>query len=114
MSSARGGLRMIYGSSWLELSEAWIPAPPDFSNFIVVPENRAAYEAALAVAGKVRVRPNPLILQGDAGSGKTHLLLAIARKSRAEKPRRRIAYWPILTFIDVLIDALRESRMERF
>ena len=49
-----------------------------FTNFIVGPSNRLAHQAALAVAGNPAAAYNPLLIRAGEGSGKTHLLHAIA------------------------------------
>jgi len=49
-----------------------------FETFVVTPRNRFAYAMALAVAEEPGKAYNPLIVYGESGAGKTHLLNAIA------------------------------------
>ncbi len=58
----------------------------DFSNFIVGTSNEIAYTAASDVASDPGNTYNPLLILGDEGVGKTHLLQAISGKIKEEKP----------------------------
>lgn len=68
-----------------------IPAGYDFETFHVDSLNRAARDAcALAV-----IRPgrrNPLLIEGDTGTGKTHLLCAVARNVLRRSSRATVFY----------------------
>lgn len=63
-----------------------------FSNFVVNEGNRDAYEAACRVADLEAVAPLPLLLLGDEGCGKTHLLYAIVNRLRASSSKTGLAY----------------------
>ena len=49
-----------------------------FETFVVGPSNKLAYAASMAVAEHPAQNYNPLLIYGDSGLGKTHLLNAIA------------------------------------
>jgi chromosomal replication initiator protein len=59
-----------------------------FAEFVPGASNRVAAAAAQAVIDEGGLGPNPLVLHGPVGTGKTHLLEAIAAglRKRSEKP----------------------------
>ena len=63
-----------------------------FSTFVVNSDNRQAADLCLAVAGLRPVEPLPLLLLGESGAGKTHLLCAIVNQLQSTAPRTAIAY----------------------
>jgi hypothetical protein len=54
-----------------------------FSSFLVDDGNRVAHDVCLAISRAEPVSPLPLVLLGERGSGKTHLLRAVAQRLRA-------------------------------
>lgn len=59
------------------------PPPLTFARFVPAPENRSALAASREAATQIVSRrpyslPNPLLLHGPAGTGKTHLVSALA------------------------------------
>ena len=54
-----------------------------FSSFLVNDGNRRAHELCLAISRGDPVSPLPITLAGERGSGKTHLLRAVAQRLRA-------------------------------
>ncbi len=54
-----------------------------FTTFLVDEGNRRAHELCLAVSQAEPISPLPLVLVGEPGCGKTHLLYAIAHRLRA-------------------------------
>ena len=63
-----------------------------FSAYIVDEENREAFGACRGVARLQTEKPQPILLVGDHGSGKTHLLHAIVNEVRASSSHTGIAY----------------------
>ncbi|HEY0142743.1 MAG TPA: DnaA/Hda family protein [Thermoanaerobaculia bacterium] len=59
-----------------------------FDSFVVSECSRAAFDAAKAVASQPGRVHNPLVLCGESGSGKSHLLHAIAHAVRPGKVLR--------------------------
>ena len=53
---------------------------------------------------------NPLLIYGDSGLGKTHLIYAIANVIRRNDPRSKIAYVKGDDLTNELVDAIREGK----
>ena len=64
----------------------------NFESFVVGPENKLAYAAAISVAENPAKNYNPLFIYGDSGLGKTHLIYAIANVIRKRDKNAKIAY----------------------
>lgn len=83
-----------------------------FDDFVVGPGSRIAHAAALAVAERPRPGHNPLVIYGDVGLGKTHLLLAIAREcARVERAALLVS---AECFTNELVAAIRARTTETF
>jgi chromosomal replication initiator protein len=85
-----------------------------FDAFVIGPSNQLAYAAAIAAAGGVGPRHNPLFLCGGTGLGKTHLVHAVAHRVRAERPQARILYVSAEKFVNEFLQALQDQRMNDF
>ena len=90
-----------------------LPPPPaikaanTFENFIVGPENELAHAAASAVSGDPGHLYNPLLIYGNTGLGKTHLMHAVAHSVMRKNPRSRIVYVTCEAFTDEFVSAVR-------
>jgi chromosomal replication initiator protein len=67
------------------------PPPLTFARFVRTPENRSALAAVQEVAAHVGTRrpfrlANPLLLHGPAGTGKSHLVSALAAEAARQRP----------------------------
>jgi chromosomal replication initiator protein len=82
-----------------------------FRTFVVSEGSCSAWEAAVAVADGVGLAPNPLFLYGPVGSGKTHLLHAIAQRSRAKRPEAGVKRMVTRALVDRLISAIRADEV---
>ncbi|MCF0113318.1 MAG: chromosomal replication initiator protein DnaA [Bacilli bacterium] len=63
-----------------------------FDNFIIGPSDREASQAASLIAGDPGKMYNPLLIYGDSGLGKTHLLQAIGNAVREDNPKLKVLY----------------------
>jgi len=63
-----------------------------FDNFVVGSSNKLAYAASKAVSEHPAQNYNPLLIYGESGLGKTHLIYAIANVIRTNHPAAKIAY----------------------
>lgn len=83
-------------------------------DFIVGPSNRLAHAAATEAAESLGRTFNPLLIHGDIGLGKTHLLEGISASIRARRPDLRIVHLTAETFANRFIDALRNNGLAGF
>lgn len=83
-----------------------------FENFIVGSSNRFAHAAAMAVADNPSSSSyNPLVIYGNSGVGKTHLMLAIKNHIQQKFPNKRIEYTCGEDFTNNLIRALQDGKI---
>ena len=85
-----------------------------FETFVVGPSNKLAYAASMAVAEHPAQNYNPLLIYGDSGLGKTHLLYAIANVIRRNDSRAKIVYIKGDDFINEFIELIRAGRGNEF
>ncbi|MFQ5946074.1 MAG: chromosomal replication initiator protein DnaA, partial [Anaerolineae bacterium] len=83
-----------------------------FERFVVGDANRLAHAAFRAVAEQSGPTYNPLLVCGDVGLGKTHLLHALGHLLHAHG--QRILYVPAETFTNDLVEAIRRRRAPAF
>ena len=93
-----------------------LSASYSFDSFVVGTSNRCAYSAALAVSDPgVDYSPyNPLLIYGDVGLGKTHLLQSIAKRLLDQDPERRILYTKGEAFTRHVVNAVRTQDLYGF
>ena len=80
-----------------------------FETFVVGPSNKLAHAASKAVADHPAQNYNPLLIYGDSGLGKTHLIYAIANVIRRNDPNARIAYVKGDELTNELVRAIQEG-----
>ncbi|MCA9400517.1 MAG: chromosomal replication initiator protein DnaA [Candidatus Omnitrophica bacterium] len=85
-----------------------------FDNFVIGASNRFACAAGLAVAESPAKAYNPLLIYGQVGLGKTHLIQAITHKIRKLHPDLKICYLSSESFTNELIDAIRNRSTLQF
>jgi chromosomal replication initiator protein len=85
-----------------------------FGSFVIGSSNRFAHAAALAVAEAPGQAYNPLVIYGDTGLGKTHLLQAIAHYVLMHAPGMRARYVTCEAFTNEFIAAIKEKRLDAF
>ncbi len=84
-----------------------------FENFITGECNKFAYEAAREVAQQ-KAKWNPLLIYGNTGLGKTHLLSAICNKVYKEKPNAIIIFITAETMFNEYRYKVTKKNMEEF
>ena len=98
------------GSTIQKQSDRFTSDEFTFDTFVVGPSNKLAYAASQSVAHHPAHNYNPLLIYGDSGLGKTHLIYAIANVIRKNNPRSKIAYVKGDDFTNELVDAIREGK----
>ncbi|WP_372490599.1 chromosomal replication initiator protein DnaA [Nocardioides bruguierae] len=85
-----------------------------FETFVIGSSNRFPHAAAVAVAEAPGKAYNPLLVYGDSGLGKTHLLHAIGHYVRSLYTTARVRYVSSEEFTNEFINAIRDDRQDRF
>ncbi|MGN0594227.1 MAG: chromosomal replication initiator protein DnaA [Hominimerdicola sp.] len=96
-----------------------------FDNFVKGKSNELAYAFSIAVANKYDKTKdnsdndpnkvfNPLIIYGDSGLGKTHLMKAIEHDVRKKNPDMNIIYTTGESFINELVKAIEFKNTIKF
>jgi chromosomal replication initiator protein len=76
-----------------------------FQTFFVGDFNRIAYELALNICDLTETSISPLVLIGNIGLGKTHLVNAIARQIKHKNPEKLILYFNVAELLSQFIKA---------
>jgi chromosomal replication initiator protein len=85
-----------------------------FESFVIGSSNRFAHAAAVAVAEAPGKAYNPLLIYGDSGLGKTHMLHAIGHYVRSLFAGARVRYVSSEEFTNDFINAIRDDRAASF
>nr|WP_232226809.1 chromosomal replication initiator protein DnaA [Algiphilus aromaticivorans] len=85
-----------------------------FGNFIEGKSNAQARAASLQVAEAPGERFNPLLIYGESGLGKTHLMHAIGNHIGNSGSGKRVLYVGAEKFVRDLITAIRGNTTEQF
>ena len=102
------------GNAPKKQSERITYAEITFETFMVGPSNKLAYAASVSVAEHPAQNYNPLLIYGDSGLGKTHLLYAIANVIRRNDRHAKIVYIKGDDFINEFIELIRAGRGNEF
>lgn len=108
-----------------ETGEPPVPAPVTRSRprsrrwhhlhqFVVGACNRVAHASAVSVVEAPGQGPNPLVLHGPVGTGKTHLLEGIYAGLRKRQPEWRIVFATAEDFTNRFLPALRLGKLSGF
>jgi len=84
-----------------------------FDNFIEGKSNQLAKAACKNVVNELG-QYNPLYIYGGVGLGKTHLLHSIGNEILAENRNRRVVYLHSEKFVQNMVTALRQHKIEEF
>ena len=86
-----------------------------FENFIKGESNQLARAAASAVANNPGGTSfNPLVIYGETGLGKTHLIQAIGHEAIKNKKANRVVYISSEKFTVEFVDAIQQDRLKEF
>jgi chromosomal replication initiator protein len=111
-SSPQGSLSTnIQGGASLTTGIPDSPLNPryTFETFVIGSSNRFAHAAAVAVAEAPGKAYNPLLVYGDSGLGKTHLLHAIGHYVRSLYTGAKIRYVSSEAFTNDVINAIKDA-----
>lgn len=78
-----------------------------FENFIEGKSNQEAYAACVASCTQTKHLFNPIMLYGNSGLGKTHLLHAIGNYLKKDRPEVKIFYSYSGDLVSILLDAMK-------
>ena len=85
-----------------------------FERFVVGDSNKFAHAAAKAVANSPGQTYNPLLIYGESGLGKTHLLKAIGNVIKKNTPGAQVMYIKGDDFTNELIEAIQSGKVQDF
>jgi chromosomal replication initiator protein len=86
-----------------------------FDQFTVGTSNKFAHAAALAVAKVDVEKPyNPLLIYGNHGLGKTHLLCAIRHNAVEKHPHLKVVLVKCEDFTDEIVSAIQKGELNEF
>jgi len=86
-----------------------------FEYFVVGDSNKFAHAAALAVSdGSQKQNYNPLLIYGESGLGKTHLLYAIRNAVESRFPDYNVVYVKGDDFTNDLVTAIQQGKNVEF
>jgi chromosomal replication initiator protein len=85
-----------------------------FDNFVIGPSNRFAHAAAVAAAEAPGKAYNPLLIYGESGLGKTHLLHAIGHYAQHLYEGAVVRYGSSEEFTNEFINSIRDDKSRSF
>ncbi len=87
----------------------------NFENFVVGDSNEFAYSSSFAIAkSPLQTKFNPLIIFGNTGLGKTHLIQAIGNYILINYPSVKVLYSTSENFANNFIEAIKNNNMNDF
>jgi chromosomal replication initiator protein len=84
------------------------------SEFVVGACNRVAHASALSVVESPGQGPNPLVIHGPVGTGKTHLLEGVYSGLRRHHPDWRVCFVTAEDFTNRFVQAMRLGKLTPF
>lgn len=85
-----------------------------FENFVKGKSNEFAYAALSQVSAKPGGPHNPLLIYGDVGIGKTHLMQAAGNRILATCPGKKVIYLHSERFVANMVKALQNDTIDEF
>ena len=85
-----------------------------FESFVIGSSNRFAHAAAVAAAEQPAKAYNPLVIYGESGLGKTHMLHAIGHYTREMYSHTRVRYISSEEFTNEFINSIRDDSSAAF
>lgn len=98
-----------FASTQSTLNEAFT-----FDNFVEGKSNQLARAAAVQIAENPGTAYNPLLIYGDVGLGKTHLMHCVGNLIRSRKKDAKIIYLHSERFVADMVKALQRNLMNDF
>ncbi len=95
-------------------SDARLNPKYSFESFVIGASNRFAHAAAVAVAESPGKAYNPLMIYGDSGLGKTHLLHALGHYVRNYFGHARLRYVSSEELTNDFINAITDNKTHQF
>jgi len=83
-----------------------------FGNFVVGPSNELAHAVARQVSTEDVPSYNPIVIHGQNGMGKTHLLYAIKHAVEGANPGRRVQFLSSEQFVNNFVRSVRNGGRE--
>ena len=83
-----------------------------FDNFVVGASNELAFAVARQIASCRAAQYNPIVLHGNNGMGKTHLLYAIEQAVKQTDPTHRVKLISSEEFVSAFVSSVRGSGRE--
>ncbi|MGC6403824.1 MAG: chromosomal replication initiator protein DnaA [Candidatus Comchoanobacterales bacterium] len=124
-------LRLRVGSLASQSTQKVAPSKPDtlpdnksmdhylnrkftIDQFVEGKSNELARAAVIQVANHPGSSYNPLVIYGDVGLGKTHLMQAAGNIFHAKHPNEPVEYIHSERFVSRMVSALQKNEMEKF
>ncbi len=102
------------GSPGVRPEESRLNPRYTFESFVIGSSNRFAHAAAVAAAEQPAKAYNPLVIYGESGLGKTHLLHAIGHYTREMYSHTRVRYVSSEEFTNEFINSIRDDKAAAF
>jgi len=80
-----------------------------FDNFVVGPSNELAHAVARQIAGEATPSYNPIVIHGQNGMGKTHLLYAVKQAIEENFVGKRVHFLSSEEFVNNFVRSVRNS-----
>lgn len=95
-----------------ELVQTKFNADYTFENFVQGKSNQGAYAACFHCCIENTHTFNPILIYGNSGLGKTHLLHAIGNYLQKERPEKKVFYAYSGDLVSILIDAMKTHNVQ--